>query len=252
MNAAPLKVIVVDDERPSREALATYIRDYCHGTQIVAECDSVKSAYSAILSEEPHLVFLDIEMPNGSGFDLLRMFKNPTFKVIFVTAFSDYAIRAFRFSAVDYLLKPVKVDELVDAVAKVKSGYSPGDSLKSLNSLFESVQSGESGPKNLVISDTKGFTVVRINELILVQGEGYVTHFHLTGRRKVSSSKNLKFYEELLESAGIIRVHHAWLANLAFVKGYNRQGEITMEDDLRCPLGSSYKNRFMEMISKIR
>lgn len=105
-----LNTIVVDDERPSREALSTYLRDYCRDVQVVSECDSVKSAYKAIVEHKPKLVFLDIEMPNGNGFDLLSLFNPIDFKVIFVTAFSEYAIKAFRFSAADYLLKPVKVD----------------------------------------------------------------------------------------------------------------------------------------------
>ena len=114
-----LKAIVVDDETPSREALSTYIRDFCPIVRIVAECNNARAAYQSILEQRPHLVFLDIEMPNGDGFDLLRMFKTIDYKVIFVTAFSEYALRAFRFSASDYLLKPVKVDELVEAVNKV-------------------------------------------------------------------------------------------------------------------------------------
>ena len=101
-----LTAIVVDDEKPSREALSTYIRDFCPNVKVVTECDNAKLAYQAILEHQPKLVFLDIEMPNGDGFDLLRMFKRIDFKVIFVTAFSEYAIQAFRFSATDYLLKP--------------------------------------------------------------------------------------------------------------------------------------------------
>jgi two-component system LytT family response regulator len=252
MKEHPLKVIVVDDEMPSREALSTYIRDYCPGIEIVAECECVKSAYNAIISKQPQLVFLDIEMPNGNGFDLLKMFKIPPFKVIFVTAYSDHAIKAFRFSASDYLLKPVKVDELVDAVNKVRSDISQKMGFENITAQLENLPASDHSLNNLVISDTKGFTIVKISDLILCNGEGYVTHFFMTGHRKVSSSKNLKYYEELLEPLGIIRVHHSWLVNLNYVKGYNRQGEIILHEDMRCPLGSSYKNRFMELVSKLR
>src|ERR1035437_4787774 len=115
-----IKTIIVDDEKPSREALVNYITEYCPDIEIVSECKSIKTAYKSISELKPQLVFLDIEMPNGSGFDLLKMFETIDFKVIFITAFSDYAIQAFRFSATDYLLKPVKVIELIDAVAKVQ------------------------------------------------------------------------------------------------------------------------------------
>jgi two-component system LytT family response regulator len=104
-----IKSVIVDDEQPSREALANYIREYCPDIEIVSECKSAKTAFKCINERRPQLVFLDIEMPRGSGFDLLKMFKTIPFKVIFVTAFSDYAIQAFRFSATDYLMKPVKV-----------------------------------------------------------------------------------------------------------------------------------------------
>ncbi|NJO69478.1 MAG: response regulator, partial [Bacteroidetes bacterium] len=134
-----LKTIVVDDEMPSRDALSNYIRDYCSDLEIVAQCDSVKTAYKAILEFKPGLVFLDIEMPNGNGFELLKLFQPIGFKVIFVTAYSDYAIKAFRFSATDYLLKPIKIDELVEAVNKVKIELVTSDSFVNIQMLRDNL-----------------------------------------------------------------------------------------------------------------
>lgn len=252
MDSFQIKAIVVDDEKPSREALSTYIRDYCENVTIAAECDSAKSAYKAILKHHPDLVFLDIEMPNGNGFDLLKMFKIPDFKVIFITAFSEYAIRAFRCSAVDYLLKPVKVDELIDALAKVRETLGTKAPGPGIQPLLDNLAGNGKTVDNLVVSDISGFTVIRVHDLILCQGEGYCTHFYLSAKRKVTSSKNLKYYEELLEPNHLLRVHHSWLVNMNHVTGYTRQGEILLSDGLKCPLGSNYKSRFMEAMGTIK
>jgi two-component system, LytTR family, response regulator len=248
MQPKPLRTIVVDDEKPSREALATYIRDFCPDVDIVAECDSVKSAYKAILEHQPLLVFLDIEMPNGNGFDLLQLFKNPTFKVIFVTAFSDYAIRAFRFSATDYLLKPVKVDELIEAIDKVKLELSVAPDNQNLVLLMESLNHKGNNQK-LVIPGSKGFSVINLSDIILCQADGYLTHFHLLGKQKFCSTKNMKFYEDMFDHQ-IIRVHRSFMVNIAHVKGYTHDGEILLADSHTCPLGDAYKQKFMELLGR--
>ncbi len=245
-----LKAIVVDDEMPSREALSTYIRDFCPGVRIVSECNDSQSAYQSILEHRPNLVFLDIEMPNGSGFDLLRMFKTISFKVIFVTAFSEYALRAFRFSATDYLLKPVKVDELVEAVDKVKQEFTLKHSNLNLQTLMNGLSQKETISYTLVIPSTKGFTVIKISDLIMCEADGYCTNFYLTGKEKITSSKNLKHYEELLASHPFVRVHHSNLINLNHVKGYGHLGEISLSEGLGCPLGNNYKSHFLEIFGK--
>lgn len=245
-----LTSIVVDDEKPSREALSTYIRGYCPNVKVVSECDNAKTAYQSILEHQPKLVFLDIEMPNGDGFDLLKMFKRIEFKVIFVTAFSEYALRAFRFSATDYLLKPVKVDELVDAVAKVRQELALQYTNLNLQILMEGLTRKEPITNDLVIPSTKGFRVVKIPELIMCEADGYCTHFYLTGKEKITSSKNLKHYEELLSTHQMMRVHHSNLINLNHVKGYCHQGEISLSEEICCPLGNNYKAHFLEVFGK--
>lgn len=244
MPTKPLKTIVVDDEKPSREALSTYLRDFCPDVEIVAECESVKSAYQAILTHRPKLVFLDIEMPNGNGFDLLQKFKTIDFKVIFVTAYSEYAIRAFRCSATDYLLKPVKVDELVDAVNRVRQTLEFEHTNINLIALLESLTHTNNNDYKLVIPNSKGFAVINTNDLIMCEADGYCTNFHLLGKCKVSSSKNLKHYEEMFDNKKFIRVHRSYMINRANVKGYTKDGEILLTDNLTCPLGDSYKQQF--------
>ena len=246
MTNRQIKTIIVDDEKPSREALATYIRDFCPDIMIAAECESARTAHQAILEHQPQLVFLDIEMPNGSGFDLLQKFKNPGFRVIFVTAFSEYAIKAFRFAAVDYLLKPVKVDELREAVERVKADLDKEFRHESLKVLIDTLEKRDGEQSQLVVRDTKGFTVVRIDELIMCEADGYCTILHLTGKRKVTSSRNIGYYEELFDQRQMLKVHRSYLVNPQKVTGYSRQGEIHLDESLTCPLGDRYRAQFLE------
>ncbi len=250
MHSKLLKTIIVDDEKPSREALSTYIKDFCTDIEIAAECDSVKTAYQAILQHQPQLVFLDIEMPNGNGFDLLQLFKTPPFKVIFVTAYSDYAIRAFRFAAADYLLKPVKVDELVDAVNKVRHELEKDQLNQNRQVLIQSLNSHNGEVHQLVIPDSKGYTVIKVNDIIMCEAESYCTHFYLTGKRKITSSKGLKHFDEIFDNHQIIRVHRSFLINLSKIKCYTKQGEIRLEENLSCPLGDNYRQHFGELLGK--
>jgi two-component system LytT family response regulator len=199
---------------------------------------------AAIQKTSPDLVFLDIEMPDGNGFDLLSLFEKIYFKIIFITAYSEYAIRAFRFSALDYLLKPVKIDELIDAVARVRSAEPRGISNEIINSLLSNLKSNSPRQSTLIIPNLKGFEVLKVNEIILCQADGYCTNFYLSGNRKVVSSKNLKHFDGLLEDQNFMRVHHSYLINLDHVTGYTRQGEILLSEGLKAYLGDSYKGEF--------
>lgn len=241
-----IRAVLVDDEKLARDVIFNYLRDYCSDIEIVAQASSVRTAHAAILKTSPDLVFLDIEMPDGKGFDLLNMFDRIDFKIIFVTAYSEYAIKAFRFSAVDYLLKPVKIDELVDAVAKVRTGEPNGISTEIVNSLLSNLRSGSPRQSTLIIPNLKGFEVLKVNDIIMCQADGYCTNFHLSGDRKVVSSKNLKHFAGLLEDQNFLRVHHSYLVNLDQVTGYTRQGEIMLSEGLKAYLGDSYKGEFVK------
>jgi len=115
-----IRAVIIDDEKLARDVIFNYLKEYCPDVEVVAQAATVQTAYEAIIKTAPDLIFLDIEMPDGKGFDLLKMFDKINFRIIFVTAYSEYAIKAFRFSALDYLLKPVKIDELIEAVAKIR------------------------------------------------------------------------------------------------------------------------------------
>jgi len=241
-----LRTIVIDDEKLSREVICNYLKAYSSDIEVVARASSVSTAFKAINRHHPDFIFLDIEMADGKGFDLLMMFEKIDFKVIFVTAYSEYAVKAFRFSAVDYLLKPVKIDELISAVEKIKSLKDQVPGMGTLSELMKNLSRDSALPSTLVIPHLKGFDVLKISEIIMCMADGYCTNFHVAGNRKYTSSKNLKHFDEMLEEHNIIRVHHSYLVNLNHVLSYTRQGEIYLTEGHKAYLGDSYKNVFIK------
>jgi two-component system, LytTR family, response regulator len=245
-----IKAIVVDDEAPSREVMCNYLRDFCNDVEVVATASSVKSGYRAIQKHNPDVVFLDIEMPDGKGFDLLQMFSNIDFRVIFVTAYSEYAIRAFRVNAADYLLKPVKIDELNTAVEKIRTENKWSYEAEKVAGLLKSLAENSTFQPTIVVSNIKGFEVLKINEIIMCKADGYCTNFYLAGNKKVISSKNLKQFEDLLSEHNVIRVHHSYLVNLGHVQSFTRQGEIILSENNKASLGDSFRNAFLGRFSR--
>lgn len=245
-----IKALVVDDEAPSREVMTNYLRDYCKDVEVIATASSVKTAYRAIRRHNPDVVFLDIEMPDGKGFDLLKMFSKINFRVIFVTAYAEYAIRAFRVNAADYLLKPVKIDELEAAVEKIRNENRWTFEGEKFNELLRSLSENNSFQPTIVVSSIKGFEVLKIKEIIMCKADSYCTNFYMEGKKKVISSKNLKQYEDLLAEHNIIRVHHSYLVNLGHVQSFTRQGEIILSENNKASLGDSFRNAFLGRFNK--
>jgi len=247
-----INAIVVDDEKPSREVIINFIHENCPDIHIVSECNSVQSAYKAIIEFRPQLVFLDIEMPKGNGFDLLKMFHTIDFKIIFITAFSEYAVQAFRFSAVDYLLKPIKISELIEAVNKVKHELTLNRPFQNIQALLENLHSQQNGNKNLVIPNAKGYSIIKTKDIILCTADGYCSHFQLTGNLRMSSSRSLKYYEEILPSDEFLRVHRSHIINLQHVKSFNLLGQIFLTEGNNCTLAKGYKESFNNCFRHIK
>lgn len=245
-----ITAVVIDDEKPSREVLCNFLRDYCSEVTVVGTASSVRAAYKLISRLKPELVFLDIELGDGKGFDLITKFKSIDFKIIFVTAYSEHAIRAFRVNAVDYLLKPVKIEELKSAVEKVISTIANHYDQLTIGEIINSLSDHSGMQPTIVISHLKGFEILKVNEIIMLKADGYCTEFYLTGKRKVVSSKNIKNYESSLDGYNFMRVHNSFIVNLNFVTSYTKQGEIHLEEDCHAFLGDSYKTQFSSRLLK--
>lgn len=245
-----IRAVIIDDEKAARGVLFNYLRQYCSDVEVVANASTVQTGYNAIKKHRPDVVFLDVELGDGKGFDLLDKFHQINFKIIFVTGYSEFATRAFRCCAVDYLLKPVQINELKEACAKVRDINTSSVTAEQMSLFFKNVNGNYNSTATLVIPHLKGFHVLKISDIILCKADGYCTNFILTGKRKIVSSKNLKQYEDLLNSHNFIRVHHSYIVNIKHICSYSKEGEIFLTEKNIAYLGYAYKNGFMKLFIK--
>jgi two-component system, LytTR family, response regulator len=245
MSKQTIKTLVVDSDDSSIISLTRIIHDYCPEIEIVSVCNSIAQTLKAINEFHPQLIFTETELPDGSGFGLIQNGHERNFRVVFITLNREDAIKAFRFSASDYLLKPVRKEELVEAVNKVKTELSESNSLEGLKNYLGQFNGNGDPSKTLVVHSSRGFTVLKTDEIIYLEADGYCTNFYLLGKAKLSSSRNLKFYSELLPKTTFMRVHHSFFVNLNHVKGYNLQEEILLTENLSCSLSAAHKSQFL-------
>jgi two-component system LytT family response regulator len=214
-----MNAIVVDDEHRARLLLSAMLSEHCPQVQVVSACEDLAQAIKAIRREQPSLVFLDIEMPGHSGLELLDFFTDDeiNFDIIFTTAYSEYAIRAFKMSAIDYLLKPIQPDELVQAVERVEKKQSQ---LASLQLLKENL-AGKS--KKIVLNQAKGIEFLDTADVLFMKGDGAYTEIFKQDGSKVVASKNLKQFEEMLnDQPQFLRVQKSYIINTNFVTSISK------------------------------
>ena len=243
-----LTAVLVDDEKKNREGLKKLLNEYCPSVKVIGDAGSVDEALVAITKLKPQLLFLDVEMPDGSGFDLLRKIEKIDFKIIFVTAHSHYAIKAIRFSAVDYLLKPVDTDDLIEAVKKA-------DEEKHVNhqtqykGLLNNLSNNSSQKLAIPIKD--GFAFLAPEDIIRLQADGTYTHIYTNGE-KYTGTKNIKEYEQLLSDNNFFRSHNSHLINLKHVKKFSRVDGyfVQMSDSSMAEISRRKKEEFIELMSK--
>ena len=240
-----IKTLVVDSDDAAVGFLTQLVRENCTDIKIVSVCNSVGQAISAIDEYHPQLVITETELPDGSGFDLIKNRFEKDFRVVFTTSNCENAIKAFRFSVTDYLIKPVKKEELMEAIKKVRLELTEPNPTGEFKNYLGQLNGNGNQSKTLVVYNSKGFTVLKTDDIIYLEADGYCTNFYLQGKVKISSSRNLKFYGELLPDGTFMRVHHSYFVNLNHVKGYNCQEEILLNDNLSCSLSASHKNQFM-------
>jgi two-component system LytT family response regulator len=247
-----IRSVIVDDEMVGREVLRDYLYSYCSDVEVVNMAESSKEAYHVIKDCNPDLVFLDIDMPNGNGFELLKKFPKITFKVIFVTGHDEYAVEAFRFSATDYLLKPIGPNQLREAVEKVRREIKLEISLTNIETLLLMSQEPGFKAQTVVIPNSTGFEVVSLPNIIYCKADGYLTRLFTTDKKVLVSSKNLKHYEDLFSCKGFIRTHHSFLVNMTHIRSYHSDGTLTLTDGLTAFVGSTYKKVFLNSLSGFR
>ncbi len=217
--------IVVDDEKNSRENLKILLEDFCEGIEVVGTAGTVAEAQNLIEKHNPNVVFLDIQMSNETGFDLLEKYEQVRFEVLFITAYSEYALKAIKFSAIDYILKPIDIDELQKAVEKVKEKV-VAKSLFSENIqiLLQNLKSTSEDNNKLAIPTNEGMVFVKLKDIFYFEGKNNHTLVHTRFNEKHLANKTLKEYESILSDYNFLRIHKSFLVNMDEIKEY-MQGE---------------------------
>lgn len=242
-----IKAILVDDEANNLENLRLLLEKYCPEVTVSAMARSAQRALESILLHAPDLLFLDIEMPDGSGFDLLQKLNTPTFEVIFVTAFDKYALKAIKYSALDYLLKPIDITELQNAVQKVQARLHTRNFQNQLDILLSNLRGKSS---KIALPSAERIDFVDVQHINYCRGDNNYTHVQLHDRQSIIVSKTLKEFEELLTEHGFFRTHQSWLVNLQYVISFIRKdgGYALMKDGTQIPVTQQRRKAFLQRL----
>lgn len=248
-----IKAVIIDDEKKSRETLFFLLERYCPNVNVVAQADGYISGMSSIKDTNPDVIFLDIQMPDGNGFKLLEDIGNINFDVIFTTAFDQYAIKAIKYSALDYLLKPIVPDDLKVAVDKVEKKKTGDDTRTNINFLLENIRNKNTDFKKIVLSTSEGMYVVEIKNIIRCESDDCYTYFYMEDGKRVIVSKTLKEIEELLGEYNFLRPHRSHLINTIHIKNYNKTdgGTVIMSDGSLIPVSRRKKDIILDIINNL-
>ncbi|WP_396146653.1 LytR/AlgR family response regulator transcription factor [Flavobacterium sp.] len=251
-----ITAILIDDDINLRNGMKGLLSLYAPEITIIGEADSVASGVEAIEKLHPQVVFLDIQLNDGTGFDILEKLatKNgkTTSHIVFITAHEQYAIKAFRFSALDFLLKPVDPDELKKVIEKIKSVLEKSDNYAHIDLLLENIRKKVDNFKRIALSNSDGIHLFEISDIIRCESEDNYTKFFIRNSKPILISKTLKEYEEMLTNHGFVRVHQSHLINLAFLKSYIKKegGYVIMADNSTIPISQRKKEQLQEILTK--
>ncbi|MBL4668909.1 MAG: response regulator transcription factor [Flavobacteriales bacterium] len=247
------KTIIVDDEKGCRDTLENLLKEFPN-IEIVAIVNSIALAQETIKNLQPHLVFLDIEMPGGTGFELLEVFNPINFDIIFTTAYDQYAIKAIKYSALDYLLKPIDPTELEETINRFSSKKHDQDLINNQFKTLLNNIGGETSHQKIAIPDGEGISFVKIADITHFQSDGSYTYMHLIGNKKPTLiSKPIGDYQEMLENESFIRIHRSYLVNIQHVEKYIKGdgGYTIMSDGTKIEVSRRKKVDFIQALSTL-
>jgi two-component system, LytTR family, response regulator len=247
-----ITTLIIDDDADSRLILSNYIHKNCPELIVCGEAETVAVAVSLIKKEPPDLLMLDISLPDGTAFDLLRKLPENKSEVIFITAYDRYAIEAFKFSAIDYLLKPISFTELKEALRKVGDRVAEKYFKTHWITLTHNLQSKNPYEKRLAIATSEGFIFTDIKEIIRLESHSNYTHFYFASGKKLVSSHTLGYYEDILPVANFCRIHNSHLINIEFIDRYIKGGvggTIVMKDGMELGVSQRKKGDIMRTLN---
>ena len=238
-----IKAIIIDDEQKARETLSDSLSLYCKNIDVIAEADGVKTGLVVIKENNPDIVFLDIMMTDGSGFDLLELIPTINFEIIFVTAYDKFAVKAFEFSAVDYILKPIKPQQLIRAVGKLKKS----EGFETINKKLEVLLNNKNNLEKIALPSLDGLCFIKIEDIIRCESDGNYTTFYMNLGEKVIVTRLIKEYEEMLSPLTFYRIHKSHIINFKYIKKYIRGdgGSVIMNDGTKIEVSRRRKDGFV-------
>jgi two-component system LytT family response regulator len=245
------KVLIIDDENRTRDLIAKMIDSFGYDVETIPEGENVKSGIAAIEKHQPDIVFIDIQMPDGTGFDVIRSIEDKQFEVIFITAHEEFAIKAIKFSALDYLLKPVDATELKAALEKALSTIDEQKEHSQFEALHKNIQPNEK--RRLVLKTQESVHVVELDQIIRCEADRNYTSFFLKDDKKILVSKTLKEYETLLSAHNFLRVQQSHLININYVDRYDKKngGAVVMKDGSEVPLSPAKRDIFFKRLENL-
>jgi two-component system, LytTR family, response regulator len=246
-----IRTIIIDDEENVRSTTRQILTELRPDIEIIGEAFSVSSGIEMIEKSQFDLLLLDIKLPDGTGFDILQKLTKIDFKIIFITAFEEFAVRAFKFSAVDYILKPVSALDLIQAIDRVIHILQAEYALK-LNTLLSNNNTHNNHEKRLVLKSVDKIQVVKINEIIQCESDQSYCHIYLVDGTKLTISKPLKEYDEILGDYGFFRIHKSHMVNLAHIRRFERSegGSVIMVDDTKIPVSFRKRDELISVLEK--
>ncbi|MBN2273159.1 MAG: response regulator transcription factor [Bacteroidales bacterium] len=247
-----MKVVIIDDDTRIINVISNLLSSGFPDIEINATAGDIESGYRAIIEHCPDLLFLDINLPDGTGFDLLQKLETVDFKIIFVTAFEEYALQAIKVSALDYILKPVDAEELYKAVSKGRELINQQEEQLKIKTLIDNFN-GKNSLKRLVLHTSECVHFVNVDEIIRCEADSNYTFFYLTGKRKILVSKTIKEYTDLLRHSGFLRVHQSHLINTAFLDKYIKSdgGYLKMKDMSNVPISLNRKQEILKILETL-
>ncbi len=245
-----IRAVIIDDEINNQELISNLLKSYAENVQVVGMANSVETAYKTINEHNPDLIFLDIQMPDGTGFDLLKKFEKINFKIIFVTAHQEFAIEAFKYSALDYILKPLAPANLLAAVKKMEDTISSEELNLKLKTLLNNIAEPIKNKKKIVLKTMERIYSVDLDDIIRFESDGGYTKVYLVDGKRIMVSKTMKEYDDLLMDAGFLRVHHSHLINMNHLFCFEKaEGHVVMKDDSIVPVSNRKKDHLMELLN---
>ena len=247
-----LSTLIIDDEKHAREGLSTLLELYCPKVQILGDTDNIEDGLHLIQKWNPDLVLLDIAIGERTGFELLDQLPSMDFQLIFTTAFSEFAVKAFRYHAIDYLLKPIQPQQLLSAIEKVSNSQKTNQLQEQLKALKQSLHSGQ--PDKVIIPTMEGLHFIQMDTIVHAEGSGNYSTFHLGNGDKIVASKNLKYYEDLLPAESFFRAHQSHLVNIRYIKKIRTlEGYVVeLQEGSHIPLAKKRKEDLLALLKGIQ